>query len=188
MTLPAIERDNGGDYVTRTRLSDLETVDTEGQRLRNHDAKGRFTSENDAARENGARRELTRALKEIRDAVQDAPGTAITPEESREVARSALRLYGAAKRSLGQDAPLVLLRVKRSSVNDALADYYTAKASKVGFDTERGMALVDFAGKCEQRAERAMTAAIAFAKAISGKPAKGDGIPPGFIDTEGETP
>lgn len=174
MTLPTIERDKGGDYVTRTRLSDLETVETDADRRRNHNAKGHFLPGNDVARQHGAHGELTKDLKAIRDAVQQATAGAIAPEESREVARAALALYVANRRQLGQRAVLVLARVMRASVNDALAGYYTAKAAVVGFATEEGLAMLDAAHRCENRAERGMTTALAFAKVAGSKPPKGE--------------
>lgn len=184
MTLPTIERDKGGDYVTRTRLSDLETVDTAEQRARERDAAGRFQPGNEAARQHGAHRELTKDLKAIRDAVQQATASAIAPDESRDVARAALALYVANKRTVGQRTVLVLARVMRASVNDALANYYTAKAAAAGFATEDGLALLDAAHRCENRAERGMTVALAFSKVTTTKPAKPGETP--WFEAEGE--
>lgn len=184
MTLPTIEKDNGGDYVTRTRLSDLETVDTDADRRRNHGADGRFLPHNDRGREHGAHGELTKDLKAISAGVQQVTGGAIAPDESREVARAALALYVANKRTLGQRTPLVLARVMRASVNDALASYFTAQAAVAGFATERGLTMLDAAHRCENRAERAMTTALAFAKAAGTKPPKPEDTP--WFEAEGE--
>jgi hypothetical protein len=86
-----------------------------------------------------------------------------------QVARDALALYAAAKRSVGCTAPLVLARLLRNAVNDVLADRLTAEALKAGVATERGAALLELAHRCEQRAERNLIAALAAAKALGGR-------------------
>jgi len=169
MTTPTIEQSHDGAYVTRTRTTDLETVETEADRSRNHDRDGRFTHRNDAAREHGAHRELTKDLRAIRDAVQAAAGGALPPQESREVVTTALALYGAARRSLGQRSLVVAPRLLGAAVNDALANHYRAQAALAGFATPRGLELIEAAHRCENRAERAMTCALAFAKAVEPK-------------------
>lgn len=173
MTTPSIEQSHGGDYVTRTRLSDLETVDADAERRRNHGPDGRFVPRNDAGREHGAHRELTKDLRAIRDAVQAAAGGVMPSQEAREVVATALVLYGASRRSLGQRSPVVIARLLRAAVNDALAGHFTAQAALAGFSTPRGLELIDAAHRCESRAERATTAALAFAKAIQSKPRGG---------------
>jgi len=187
MAADPIEPKGGVPYLARTRPSDLEPIDTERQRSAQQDAAGRFVVNNTAGAERGAKHDLVRPLRAVRDAVQDATGGSLPPEDSREVVRAALRLYASNRRSVGHTELPVLARLVRAAVNDALATYYTAEAARAGFATETGLALVDAAHRCEQRAERGMTAAIAFAKALGGKAAKGSGYAPGFdLDTDGE--
>ena len=166
LATPSIEQNHDGAYVTRTRPSDLETVDTDAERRRNHGPDGRFVPRNDAGRDHGAHRELTKDLRAIRDAVQAVAGGALPPQEAREVVATALTLYGASRRALGNRSLVVTPRLLRAAVNDALAGYFTAQAALAGFATARGLELIDAAHRCENRAERAMTSALAFAKAL----------------------
>ena len=53
-----------------------------------------------------------------------------------------------------------------------------------GFATEQGLALLDAAHRCENRAERGMTTALAFAKVAGTKPQKPGETP--WFEAEGE--
>ncbi|HEX3594010.1 MAG TPA: hypothetical protein VHU80_02880 [Polyangiaceae bacterium] len=182
-----IELSHGRPHLARTRQRDLEPIDAERERSAQQGAGGRFVANNTAGAERGAKHDLVRPLRAVRDAVQDATGGALAPEDSREVVRAALRLYTSNRRAVGHSELPVLARLVRAAVNDALATYYTAEAARVGFATEAGLALVDAAHRAEARAERSMTAALAFAKALGGKSTKGSGYAPGFeLDTDGE--
>jgi hypothetical protein len=185
--LPTIERSHGDAYLTRVRQSDLEPVDAEAERSRNQDAKGRAKQGNKLGENRGAKHALTGPLKSITEAVQDAIGGAITPEDSKRVIADALKLYAANRRALGSGKVPVLARLIRVSVNDALATYYTTQAGAAGFATERGLELIDAAHRCENRAERAMTSALAFAKAIGVKAPPEARYAPGFdVEADGE--
>jgi hypothetical protein len=182
-----IEKSHGRPHLARPRPSDLETVDTEAERRRNHGERGRFVAGNDAARNASAKRTLTRTL---RQAVQETAGEALSSSDVVEVARDTLTLYGANKRSVGNGSPIVLARLLRNAVNDVLADRLTAAAIRAGIESKQGMALLEFAHKCEARAERAMVGALAAAKALGTKPPKpgAGGAPAGYevVETEGE--
>lgn len=167
MAADPIELSHGEPHLARTRPSDLEPVDTSTERNRSQNNRGLAVEGNELAKDRGAKHALTGPLKAIRDGVQDATGGAIATEDARQVVSAALKLYVANRRSLGTGKVPVLARLVRASVNDALATYYTAEAARVGFGTESGLAFVDAAHRCEARAERSMTAAIAFARAIT---------------------
>jgi hypothetical protein len=185
VTTPSIERNHDGAYVTRVRPSDLEALDTEAERRRDQDARGRAVAGNKLATGSGAKHALTHPLKAVRDAVQAAAGSAIAPDDAREVVKAALKLYAAHRRAVGHAALPVLARVLRAAVNDALSSYFTVRAAELGFGTELGLAMLDAAHRCENRAERSMTAALAFAKAIGSRPPTKPEESPWF-EAEGE--
>jgi hypothetical protein len=187
MSADPIELSHGQPHLTRKRPSDLEAIDTRRERNRSQNKRGLVVEGNELAKDRGAKHALTGPLKAIRDGVQDAAGGALATEDARVVVSAALKLYVANRRALGTGKVPVLARLVRASVNDALATFYTAEAARVGFGSEAGLAYVDAAHRCEARAERGMTAAIAFVRAIGTGRAKGDEIPPWFLADGEET-
>lgn len=159
-----IEASHGKPRLTKPRVTSMhkgatpEQVEQRREQLREN------------ARYRGSK-EATRApLRAATGAkVRRALGRSATPEESRLVADNALQLAADAARELAVSSPFVAHHTTRFGVNAALSGYYTQKAAEAGFDSERGLLLLDAAHRCEKAAERAMVAASAAVKEFGGK-------------------
>lgn len=159
-----IEHSHGKPRLTKPRVRatrDRASADQPRTRAEQRQENARYRGSKEATRAPLA------ALvdKAVRKAVpSDEP-----PEASRLVAENALQLAGDLARSVNVAHPLVAHHCTRFGVNAALAGFYTQRAAELGFDSERGLELVDAAHKCEGRAERAQVALDAAVKAFAGK-------------------
>lgn len=164
-----VEQSHGKPRLTGPRPSDLGAVEPGDERARNHDAKGRFAPGNAAGRDRSAKRALTAPLRAARRRLLEAvnqPGAVAD-----ELLRDALAVYGSAKVELGSSSVFVLANVVSFATETVLAGYFAKQAAADGFDTPRGAELLELAHRCESQSQRAMTAALAAAKALSGRKA-----------------
>lgn len=163
-----IERNRRKDRLTQPRLSDIPAVDADHNPSADRGPDGRFVVGNAAGAGARARHTLTRPfLGVVSDQVAEALGEQQAPGASRQVAREALTLYRSFRRDLPSSSVAVLGPALRYAINTALAGHYTALAGLAGFETDRGMQLVDLSHRCEQQALRASTAAITYAAKLS---------------------
>lgn len=176
-----IERSHGAPRLTKPRLTDAhegptpQEVEQRREQLRQN------------AMHRGTKEAVRAPLRAVAgEEVRRALGSSATPEESRMVAQNALQLAGDAGREVASPSPFVAHFVVRYGVNVALAGFYTQKAAEVGFDSPRGLELIDAAHRCEARAERAMIAASAAVKTFAGKRSKALDATPWF-ETDGES-
>jgi hypothetical protein len=161
----SVENSHGKARLTSPRVSDMADEPTSGEHQAPKHGRG-----NQNAKYRGTQESVRAPLKAaVGDEVRKALGGRVTPQESRLVAGNALQIAGDAQREVGVVSPFVSHHVTRFGVNAALAGFYTQAAAEAGFDTERGLAMMEAAHKCEARAERAMVAADAAAKAFAGK-------------------
>lgn len=176
----SIERSHGKPRLTAPRPTDIGTVATDGERHRNQGPDGRALHGNQLAKNRGAKRAAKRHLLEararVRSAVQDALSRGAAPEEAEQavnasdrVLSDALAFYEAARSEAGSSLLFVIGPCAFFGAELAIGNYLLAEAAKAGLTTERGMLLHDRAMACEQAAARAMTAALAAAKALGGK-------------------
>ena len=161
-----IETSHGRDYLVGPRLSDINDSvgGTDERRRRDHGPGGLFRRGNGAARGRGTKRAITSA---VQDLIERTAGGSLEASEASEVAQGALKLYDATRRSLGDDDPRVLAPALRFSVNTMLTGVFTRRAGEVGFTSEEGMALLEMAHKCEQRADRSSVQATAMASKLA---------------------
>jgi hypothetical protein len=162
-----IEQSHEKPRLTAPRLSNLGTVGTGGDRGRNHDDKGHFTTANTAARDRSAKRALTAPLRAARKRLEKASDLPASVAD--ELLRDALAVYGSAKAELGSSSVFVLANVVAFATESVLAGYFAKQSAEMGFDTERGGELLELAHRCETQSQRAMTAALAAAKALGGR-------------------
>jgi hypothetical protein len=168
--LHTIELSHGKARLTQPRLSDIQTVETGSDRLRDHDEKGRFTHRNRAAVGKGARRALAAPLRAARTRIIQSAGA--TPDVADELLADALAVAAAARIELGVKSVFVEGPIIAYAVESILAGYYTKEAASAGFLTPLGMKLQERAMQCETQATRAMTAALAAAKAMGTRRAR----------------
>lgn len=163
-----IEQSHGKPRVTGPRPSDLGTVPTGRDRSRNHGADGRFQPGNDAARDRGAKRALTAPLRAARTRLREAV-EGQDPDEADALLGAAMAVYASARAELGSNSTFVAAPCVTFATESVLAGYFTTLAAKAGFCTEQGAAYLKLAHDCETHAQRAMTSALAAAKALGGK-------------------
>jgi hypothetical protein len=164
-----IEPSHGKARLTAPRPSDLGTVPTGEDRERDHDSRGLFVPGNQAAVGRGARGALRAPYEAARKRVGEALASGTTSSDADQVLTDALAVFHAVRRELGSGSAIVQGPAIAYAVETILAGYFTKEAATAGFLTERGMLLHDRALACEQAAARAMTAALAAAKALSGR-------------------
>jgi hypothetical protein len=78
----------------------------------------------------------------------------------------AAAIYGDARGELGSKSILVLGALASFATETVLAGHFIVQAGKNGFETEAGMALLEYAHRCETQASRAMVAALSACKAL----------------------
>ncbi len=166
--MTAIETSHDREYLIGPRLSDVNDTSggTDERRRRNHGPDGRFTKENDAGKGRGPKRAIVGA---VQDLIEKTAGGTLEASEATEAAQGALMLYDATRANLGVDDPRVLVPALRFSVNAMLAGVFTRLAGTAGFGTEAGMAYLEMAHKCEQRADRSSVQATALAARLVDK-------------------
>lgn len=108
-----------------------------------------------------------------------------SPPEPSQLAREALRLFRAFVRELGTASPTARAHALAYAMQHAAAQRLTFAADAAGLATDRGLALLEQAAKCQGRSERSATAAIALA-GLLGKPRATSGDLPPWFTREGE--
>jgi hypothetical protein len=179
--LHTIELSHGKPRLTAPRLTDLGTVPTGEDRSADHGRDGRFLPGNRAAADKSARRALTAPLRAARTRLQRAvEGEPVSKVD--ELLAGAESVYAASRRELGVRSTLVLGRLATHATDSVLYGYFIQRATEVGLETAQGAALLELAHGCDTRATRAMTAALAGAKALagSGRKRRGKTVPAGF--------
>jgi hypothetical protein len=170
--LHTIEESHGKPRLTNARLTDIETVETAGERLEDHDAKGRFTHRNRAAADSSAKRALTQPLRAARQRLREAL-EGVEPSAADALLAPAMSVYQSASRELASRSIFVTSALVSFAVNGVLESHYITRAAEAGLETELGMQLIELAHSCSKQAKQAMTAALAALKALSGrKPAR----------------
>jgi len=168
-----IEQSHGKPRLTRPRMSDVGSVDTEGERRQNHNPDGTFATRNEAAKGRRAKMALTRDVRMARRRCEEAIRAAVEPSEADRLTADAEALYRETKRDVGHTSILVLAPGLTFAINTVLAGHFMNGAAVAGFATEEGERLLGLAHDCEQHAQKAMTAMLAAAKALgSRKPAR----------------
>ncbi len=167
-----IERSHGKARPTLPRSNELPTViDTDGQRNRGRDARGRFSPGNEGARGRGWKQAIVKMLG--RD-VDDPAALAVSAD--------AWRLFAASMREMPSDGPTVRSLVALRCRHEALAAYWHARAVDMGLDTDAGIAATEQATKHGQRAERLAVTSIDIAvRMAKSRPTK-QTLPPWFVE------
>lgn len=179
-----IEQSHGKPRLTAPRLSDVGTVPTADEPSKDRLDGGRFAPGNQVAANRSAKRALTAPLRAARTRLQDL-GEGLPRPVADELLTDAMAVYGSARLELGSSSVFVLANAVSFATESVLAGYLTKLAAQAGFDTEKGAAYLEQAQRCEQCAQRAMTAALAATKALSGrKPKRGNALPAGFEPDE----
>jgi hypothetical protein len=163
------EPSHGKVRLVGPRLSALGTVPTGEDRRRNHTAAGTFAPGNDAARERASKAGMRRPYRQARKRVHEALASGVDPSEADALLTDAFAVYLTVRRELGAGSAFIEGPAIFYAAESILAGYYMRAAADAGFLTELGMQLHDRALACEQAAARAMTAALAAAKALGGK-------------------
>lgn len=163
-----VEQSHGKPRLTQPRPSDLGTVPTGIDRKRDHDDQGRFRSGNQAALGRSARGALRAPYKAARERIRLAAADT-EPDAADELLADALRVVSAARGELGSRSVFTEGPVITYAVESILAGFYMREAAAAGFLTARGMQLHERAMACEQQATRALTAALAAAKALAAR-------------------
>lgn len=166
--LHTFEVSHGKPRLTAPRPTDLGTVEPVGDRGRDHDAKGRFVPGNRAAVGKSARRALTAPLRAARTRVREAVGGEARPVAD-ELLNDALAVFGSVRVELDSRSVLVLGPAVTYATETVLAGYFVKLAAEKGLETEEGARLLGLAHACETQATRALTAALAAAKAVGGR-------------------
>lgn len=170
--------------TTLPRASDLSLeAGTDGERRRNHDARGRFAPRNDAS----GNRAFRRALKKL-IAADSLTDDAVV----RTVLEDAWRIFTATLRELPNDGPTVRGLALRKARHEALEGFWTTRAAALGLTSPDALAAEDRATKHGQRAERVavtmLDVATALSKATSTRGAQTREPPPGWVFEEDEPP
>jgi hypothetical protein len=182
--LHTIELSHGKRRLTAPRPTALGTVPTDEDRSRDHTAAGTFAPGNQAAVGRSARSALRAPYRAAEKRISEALASGNTPSDSDRLLTDALAVFHSARRELGSGSAFVQGPTIAYAVETVLAGYFMSHAASVGFLTDAGMLLHDRALACEQAAARAMTAALAAAKALSGRRKKRNATP-AYFDTEG---
>lgn len=174
----SIERSKGKPRVTGDRLSNMTAPRPPADRP---------STVSEQAAQNGkwrgSREALSAPMKAVAGAdVRRAIGSDATPEASQLVARNALVLAGDVQRDVGVVTPFIAHHVTRFGVNSALAGFFTQRAAELGFDSDRGLAMLEAAHRCEQQSTRAMVAIDAAVRTAATQKRKG----PSELDLEYE--
>ncbi len=178
--LHTIEQSHGKPRLTAPRLSDLGTVEADGERSADHvpagstDRKpGTFATNNAAGRKRGAKRALRRAYTSARDRVRNAlteaagalpDGLALPTAD--QIMADAFTVHMAGMRELGGESVFVQGHSLVYATETTLYGFYLEAAGQAGLLSEEGMQLHDRAQACATLAARAMTAAIAAQKVL----------------------
>jgi hypothetical protein len=158
-----IEQSHGRDRLTPPRLTDMGTSGASPQQPAERADQLRQNAMYRGSKE-AARASLAAVVgTQVRRAI---PSDA-APEESRLVAANALQLASDAAREINVASPYVAHHVTRFGTNAALAGFFTQKAAEAGFDSPRGLELIEAAHRCEGAATRAMVAAAAAVRTFS---------------------
>jgi hypothetical protein len=183
-----IEESHGKPRLTQPRPSDVGTVETGSDRRVDHDAQGRFTPGNRAAADRSARRALTAPLRAALTRVRAA--TEAEPVDVRDrLLADAMAVYSSTRRELGSRSTMVLWAVSVFASEGILAAHYLERATEVGLESPEGERLHARSQTSQTQAARAMTSALAAAKALGGKRKAKRTVPPAFtLDTTGDTP
>jgi hypothetical protein len=178
MSRDPIEIGQGRHRLTDNRLSDMETPRPTPERP---STLSEQASQN--AKWRGAREAISAPLKAVAgEEVRRALGSDATPAESQLVARNALVIAGDVQRDVGIFSPFIAHHVTRFGVNSALAGYLTQRSADAGFDSDRGLALLEAAHRCEQQATRAMVAIDAAVRTSARKrDGQDDNKPPPWL-------
>lgn len=166
--LHTVELSRGKPRLTAPRPSDLGTVETAGDRDRDHGNDGRFVAGNRAAVGRSARRALTAPLRAAQRRVADAAQGQAAPVADA-LLGDALAVYGSVRVELGSRSVLVLGPAVTYATETVLAGWFVRRAAETGLDTEEGARLLGLAHACETQATRALTAALAAAKAVGAR-------------------
>lgn len=162
------EQNRGKVRLIPTRPTDIGAVPAGGDRDRDHDAKGRFMPGNKAGVGKSARRALTAPLRaaraRVREATQGEPASV-----GDELLSHALAVFGSVGLELDTRSVLVGGPAVTYATETILGGYFVKQAIERGLETEEGARLLGLAHACETQATRALTAAMAAAKAISGR-------------------
>jgi hypothetical protein len=161
------ERSHGKLRLTAKRPSDLEPVDTDARRERDHHADGRFKPGNRAGVNCLAKHSLTKTLREARQRLREALSNEVPPREADRLLDASYRRFDAARRDLGAESVLVLSPLARWAANEVLCDHFAERASSVGLETPAGDRLLARRDALEGRANRALTTALAAAGAVT---------------------
>jgi hypothetical protein len=179
-----LEPSHGKPRLTAPRPSDLGTVPTGEEPSRDRGAGGLFKLGNQAAVNRSAKQALRRPYRDAEKRVGEALASRLEPSEADALLTDALAVYRSASRELGNGSAFVHGGVIAFATETVLAGFYMRAAADAGFLTERGMLLHDRALASEQAAARAMTAALAACKALSGK-RKPRRARPSYLEAEG---
>jgi len=178
-----VEDSHGKPRLTAPRLSDLGTVPTDDERSRDRVAGGLFAPGNKAAQGRTAKRALTAPLRAARKRVQEL-GEGLPAPVADGLLSDAMAVFNSARLELGGSSVFVLANAVSFATESVLSNYFFKLAAEAGFDTEIGAAHLASAQRCEQCAQRAMTACLAAKKAI-GSPKRTDNSILAAIDAAG---
>ncbi len=171
--LHTIEPSHGKERLTAPRLSDVGTVPAADERSRDRGEHGRFKSGNKAAVGRSAKQALTAPLRDARERLRMVLEGQARPEAD-ELLGAALTVFASARLELGSSSVFVLSNLVSFAAGSVLGQRFTVLATQAGLASARGAELLDLAHRCEQQAQRAMTAALAASKALTkrrpGKP------------------
>lgn len=183
--LHTIEFSHEKPRLTAPRLTDLGTVPTGEDRSRDHAPNGTFAHGNQAAVGRPARTALRAPYREAEKRISEALASGAVPSDSDRLLADALAVFHSARRELGSGSAFVQGPTIAYAAETVLAGFFMRAAADAGFLTDRGMQLHDRALACEQAAARAMTAALAAAKALGARrPKKNRALE--FIEAAGE--
>jgi hypothetical protein len=166
-----VEQSHGKSRLIGPRPSDLGTVDTAAERSAERDALGRFQPGNQIAVGRGARKALRAPYRAAEQRIGEALATGSEPTVADVLLRDALHVFNAARAELGSRSVFAQGPTIAYAVETVLAGFFMREAAAAGFTTERGLELHERAMACETQAARAMTAALAAAKALGGRKA-----------------
>jgi hypothetical protein len=144
-------------------------VETEGERSRDRTERGWFAPGNKAAVGRSARSALRAPYRAAEKRISEALAAGDEPTDSDRLLADALAVYHAARRELGSSSAFVQGPCLAYAVETVLAGYFVREAAREGFLSTPGLRFHDRALACEQAAARALTAALAAAKALGAR-------------------
>jgi len=153
-TAMTFERSEGKPRLQRARLRDVSTPLSADDKPRRIERRPHRT----------ANRSLLLMARQAAGEAMGSVGSDLeTPPAPSQLAREALRLFRALVRELGTSSPTARTHALAYAMQTAAAMRLTIAADAAGLDTQRGLELLEQAAKCQARAERSATAAIALA-------------------------